>query len=198
MAISSVQIANFALSKVGTDSTIESLTETSSEAKEANLWFSFVREEVLAAFNWQFARKRILLAAHTEDPPDEWAYRYIYPSESLKARFIENPVGLEADPVPFIVELAADDTKSLLTNQGTATLIYTSSITDTTLYTPWFIESFATMLAAKICFPITGKLNLSQNLETKARQMLIVAPAMDAQEKQDPPPRDGEATRARA
>jgi len=198
MAISSVQIANFALSKVGTDSTIESLTETSSEAKEANLWFSFVREEVLAAFNWQFARKRILLAAHTEDPPDEWAYRYIYPSESLKARFIENPVGLEADPVPFIVELASDDTKSLLTNQGTATLIYTSSITDTTLYTPWFIESFATMLAAKICFPITGKLNLSQNLETKARQMLIVAPAMDAQEKQDPPPRDGEATRARA
>jgi len=50
MAISSVQIGNLALGKVGTDTTIESLTENSSEAKTINLWFDLARQEVLSWF----------------------------------------------------------------------------------------------------------------------------------------------------
>ena len=43
MALSTVQIANFALSKIGSDSTIESLTEDSAEAAECNLWYEETR-----------------------------------------------------------------------------------------------------------------------------------------------------------
>ena len=103
MAISSVKIANFALSKVGTDSTIETLTENSAEAKACNLWFETARKQALSAYDWPFARKRLALAVHGDDPPDEWAYRYQYPADCVKARFVENPVG--KTPVQIITLL---------------------------------------------------------------------------------------------
>lgn len=197
MAISSVKIANFALSKIGTDATIESLTEDSSEANVCNLWFESVREQTLAAFNWGFAKKRATLAAHSEDPPDEWGYRYQYPGDAVKVRFIVNPLGLEADPIPFVLESDANGVETLLTNLNEATVLYTRLVTEPTFYSPWFIECFATILASRICFALTGKLDLSLRLEEAARKHLIYAPAMDAQEKQDGPQRDASHIRAR-
>ena len=198
MAISSVQIANFALSKIGSTSTIESLTEDSTEANIMNLWFQFAREEALAAFNWSFARGRLTLATHSEDPPVDWVYRYVYPSDCLKARFIENPAGPTKDPIPFEVETADNDTKSILTDQNEAKLIYTKPISNPSLFSPFFVEAFSTNLASKGAFTLTGKLSLRDKLADEATQMFRLAPAFDAQEKQERAAREAEHIRARA
>jgi hypothetical protein len=198
MALSSVQIGNFALAKIGDSNTIESLTEDSTEASILNLWFAFTREQVLSAFNWSFARGRATLATHSEDPPQDWAYRYVYPATCLKARFIENPGGPDKDPIPYEVELAADDTKCILTDENEAKLIFTKPITSPSLFSPFFVELFATFLAAKAAFTLTGKLSLQQKLEENAEAMLLLAPAMDAQEKQERAARDAEHIRTRA
>lgn len=198
MALSSVQIANLALSKVGTDSTIESLTENSAEAKEVNLWFEHTRQQTLASFNWGFARKREALASHGDDPPNEWGSRYVYPSDCITARFIENPAGKTADPIPFEVEFSDNGTKSILTDEEEAVLIYTRDATEPTFYTPYFIEVFALLLAAHIVFALTGKVRMIEFLEDRARLMLIFAPAMDANEKQEAAPREADHIRGRA
>lgn len=197
MAISTVQIANFALSKVGTDSTIESLTEDSAEANACNLWIGHARRQALSAFNWTFSRFRTTLATHGDDPPDEWTYRYAYPVDCVKARFIENPVGKTADAVPFDVEQSDDGTKSILTDMVDAKLIYTKDVTDPGLYTEYFIELLATILGSHIAFPITTRTKLSLQLREEARLMLIFAPAMDANEKQEDIPRDAPQIRGR-
>ena len=197
MAISTVQIANFALSKVGNDSTIESLTEDSTEAKECNLWLEHSRKQALAAYDWSFARVTKTLAAHGDDPTALWGYRYVYPVDCIKARFLQNPSGSQADPVPFVREQSDDGTMSILTDLNEAKLRYTKDVTSPGLYTEYFIELLATILGSHIAFPLTTKVRLSQFLEAQARQMLIFAPAMDASEQQEKAPRDAEQIRGR-
>lgn len=197
MSISTVQIANFALSKVGADGTIESLTENSAEAKQCNLWIDHSREQTLASFSWSFARVRAILAAHGDEPSEDWGYRYIYPSDSIKARTIVNPIGKEANPIPFKMEQSANGSKSILTDQESAILIYTKNVTTPSLYTPFFIEAFSTTLGSHIAFSLTGKLKLARELSAEAIELSRIAPVMDAVEGQEAPPRDADHTRAR-
>ena len=77
---------------------------------------------------------RKTLTAHGDDPPTDWTYRYQYPSDCVKARFIENPLGRTKDPVPFDVEQSTDGTMSIVTNQNEACLIYTKDVTSPSLY----------------------------------------------------------------
>ena len=197
MALSSVQIGNFALAKVGADSTIESLTEDSTEAKNVNLWFAFAREETLAAFNWSFARKRLALATHGEDAPTGWTYRYIYPSDCIKLRVLENPLGDTADPVPFEVETDSDGNKCIVTDLEDAVAVYTFNATNPILYSKYFVETFATLLASHIALPLTGKFQIEEKLKGQFRWMLVFASAMDASEKQEKPERDSILIRSR-
>jgi len=192
MAISTVQIANLALSKTGNDSTIESLDENSAEAKQCKLWMDRARIQTLEAFNWDFARIRATLAAHNDDPPDDWGYRYIYPSDCVKALFVQNPLGKNKLPVEYIVEQSTDGTKSILTDQASAVLIFTKDETRPSFYPEWFIEMLASVLGAKVAFPLTGKARLAASLRLEAREMAILAPAMVANEKQEGPARESE------
>jgi hypothetical protein len=197
MAISTVQIANFALSKIGSDATIESLTENSSEANICNLWIEHTRLQALAAYDWSFARVRATLAAHGDDAPTDWAYRYIYPVDCVKARFLENPGGSEADPVPYAVEQSDSGSKSIVTDLNEAKLIYTKDVTVPGLYTPYFIEAYAVLLGAHVAYALTGKANLEDKLAGRARRMFIFAPALDASEQQEKLPRDAHHIRGR-
>jgi hypothetical protein len=197
MAISTVQIANFALAKIGSDATIESMTENSAEAKECNLWLEHTRLQALASYDWSFARVRATLATHGDDAPTGWTYRYIYPVDAVKARFIENPAGLNADPVPYAVEQSTSGSKSIITDLNEAVLIYTKDVTVPGLYTPYFIELLAAVLGSHIAYALTGKANLGDRLALEARRMSIFAPAMDAVEHQEKVPRDADHIRGR-
>ena len=197
MAISTVAIANLALSKIGTDSTIESLTENSAEANLCDLWMDRARIQTLEAFNWDFARIRGTLATHNDDPPVTWTYRYIYPADCIKALFIENSAGKTEDPIEYIVEQSTDGTKSILCDEVDAILIYTKDETRPTFYPEWFIEMLAAVLGSKIAFALTGKLRMASLLRDEARQMAILAPAMAANEKQEGKPRDASHIRGR-
>lgn len=196
MAISSVQIGNLALGKIGTDTTIESLTENSSEAKTINLWFDLARQEVLSGFAWGFATERLTLATHTDDPSAEWTFRYQYPVRSLAFRFIA-PVIKTDDPIPFSIELSSG-TKSILTDATEAIGAYTIDVTDTSLYTPWFIETFTTLLSSHIALAVTGQPELALSLGEAARVMMIRASALDATEKAEDPARNADHIRGRA
>lgn len=196
--LSSVKIANMALSKAGANSTIESLDEDSAEAAQVSLWYEFAKEKALSAYNWSFARKSLTLATHGEDAPtNRWAYRYMYPADCVKARMIENPSNDDADPIAFKVELAPDNTKSIVTNQDEAVLIYTANITDPNLFSPFFVEFLATVLASHIAWPLTAKFGVVDRLEERTQVLQILAPTADAQEQQEDTPRDSDYIRAR-
>ena len=193
-----VSISNMAISHVGANSTIESLTEDSPEAKAANIWYNPARRQTLKAYNWNFARKRQTLAAHGDAPPlDRWAYRYRYPADALAIRELENPGGRDADAVPYTVEMSDDGTKSILTNMQTAKAVYTFDQQSAALFSENFVSILARLMAHYIAPALTGKRRIAELQLNIWQQMITFLPAQDANEGMDEPARDAEWVRDR-
>lgn len=192
-----VKIANMALSKVGSKSTVEDLGAQDNLSKVCNLWYDAARIAALETHNWTFARKRVKLAAHNEPRPFEWLFRYRVPDDWIASREIVNPAGPDADPIAFDMEYADDGTMSLLTNMEEATLIYTFNQTNTDVMTIHFIEMVATKLGEKINPKVTGKVSIATRLANEFTQLTINAPNSDVYNHQPREERDASWIRAR-
>lgn len=200
MATSKVQIGNLALANLGSKNTIESFTEESTEASLINTWYDHCRQFLLEAVDWNFARKRLILATSSEDPPSGiWAYRYGYPSDCVVAREIENSSGgTEGDAIPFEIEFEeVGDIKTILTDMQDATLIYTKNITDPSLFPSSFIHALAAFLAANMAFPLTGKTSTEDKMWRKYQFLMAQAGGNNLNEAVKPPPRLADWTRKR-
>jgi hypothetical protein len=150
---SSVDIANIALSHIGADAVVTSLSppDGSVEAGHCARFLPIARQAALAGPAFQFALKRVQLALLTNDS-DEWAYKYQVPSDCLRARKVlahdvaDSP---ERGSAKFTLEGDA-----LFTNQPDAELIYSRDVTDTTKYSADFVSALGMLLAGYVAGPI--------------------------------------------
>jgi len=197
--LSVVKICNMALSHIGANSSIESLSEASAEAQACDIWYDFSRTQTLEANNWNFARKRLTLVTHADDPPSGvWAYRYQYPSDCVMIRRLQNPSGDVADITPFEIEMDDSNTgKTILTDLDEAVAVYTFDQEDTNVFSPFFVEMLSLALATHIVFTLTGKGDLKNNLTDNFINMSRVAPSLNANEEKSPAPRDAPWIRGR-
>lgn len=188
-----------ALSHIGTTATIEDFDEASIEAKQIKLWYDFSRLQVLEALDWNFARKRLVLAEHSDAAPiPEWQYRYQYPADCVVLRKLVSPYGKTANVVPFKVENSLDGTvKTIVTDLETASADYTFDLSATSLFSPMFIEALSYLLASHIAYPIRGDLKIAQNCFSTFLMTLRLAEASNANEQGQEEPRDAEWIRAR-
>lgn len=155
--LSPVDIANFALSKLGAGR-ILSLSETSEKAIIMNLFYDHTRQVCLNTMNWQFARKRIALPALAETPAFEYSYQYALPSDFLRLFMVDmyypdynNSIIINQNPAPYCLE-----SNRILTNiEAPLKIIYTADITDVTQFTPLFCEALSLKLALEACEQIT-------------------------------------------
>lgn len=197
-SIDPVSIGNLALSHLGTRSTIETLDEDTPEAQQVSIWFNISLDQALATANWNFARKRINLAAHADAPSGTWLFRYIYPSDCIVARYIVNPIGDDEDLPPFKVETSDDGTtKTILTDISAATLVYTFHQTFAVLYSAFFVEMLSYLLAHHMAMSITGRKADREAMLQTYLQFSFQAPAMDANEGIERAPREAESIRGR-
>lgn len=104
--VAPVDIANRALSAIGTRSTIASLTEVSNEARQCNLLIEPLRQELIRMAPWNMATNYNTLAVICSAPgtpenpsagssvwakgipPPPWAYEYAYPADCLRPLWI--------------------------------------------------------------------------------------------------------------
>lgn len=152
---SAVDIANIALSHIGADAVVTSLSppDGSVEAGHCARFLPIARQAALASpgNNWSFARKRVMLAALTNDSL-QWAYKYQVPSDCLRARKVLSQDDVN-DPERngALYQL---DGSALYTSQYQATLIYTADVTDTTKYPPDFVTALGMLLASYLAGPL--------------------------------------------
>lgn len=180
---SKAQICNLALSHLGqTETTIANLTtDTGNTAAQCRVHYDVAREFVLADHDWNFAEKSVTLA-ETGTPSALWAYRYDYPSDCLKFRRIERASKLEK-PVPFRVTQGTSG-KVIETNIYQAVGVYTMDVTNTSMFTPGFVEALGWYLASALAPALTGDLK-KQEMALKVYQATIgAAQTQDAQEQQ--------------
>lgn len=102
----SVDIANRALSAIGTRSQITSMSENSNEARKCNLLYDSLRDELLRLAPWNCATNYMNLsvvcaAPGTPEnpgaganvwekgiPPPPWAYEYMYPADCIRPLWV--------------------------------------------------------------------------------------------------------------
>ena len=160
-----VDICNIALGSLGLEP-IASLGESVQNARTCNLFYALTRDSYLQEHSWSFATKTIELVEITPLPDgySRFSYGYEYPADCLKAQKIRD--GESDFFYPFIIKdyviTGPADSKLILTNLPDAFLEYTVALTETSLFSPIFINALSKKLAAEISWPLTKDLRIQK------------------------------------
>ena len=178
MATTDVDICNRALSRLGTRATIQALDENSTEARTVSIWYAATRDTLLRAHDWNFARRRVLLAEQ-DAAPAGWTFRYALPTGCI--RLLRITAANSADSARF--EVAGDSaSRFVLCDEPAAEAVYTARVDDPNLYDAGFSTALVDQLAAHIAYPITQKTDTAVRLAQMARAALSEAMASDVNE----------------
>lgn len=207
MAKDDISICNIALARIGITTKIASLTERTKEAIELNSVFEDVRDRVLSAAPWPFAR-RIIALQKTGSTPFRWAYRYEYPSDCIAIRniFPPMPSGTTAEmfrrwltesKVAYETEADSNDYQTIVTDQDLAVIQYTKRVTNPVRFDSKFSGAFSWALAAEVALSLAKTIDHSRNAAAAYEKEIreAIANARNEEQREDPP--DSEFVRAR-
>ena len=174
---SEVDICNLALGHIGDSATVSSINppEGSAQAEHCSRFYPIARDSLLEMHNWGFATKRTNLALLTSNF-SEWKYCYAIPTDAVNllavlssaatddysvplqysASVMGVPIAMGGvyEPQPYTAEALDDGTEVIYTNQDAAMLRYTSLISDTSKFSPLFVESLSWLLASYLAGPV--------------------------------------------
>lgn len=173
---SEVDICNLALAHLGNVANVASISppEQSIEASLCAVFYPIARDSLLEMHPWGFATKRVALAALTETWP-EWDYAYMQPSDAVNIIAVlsndavddyvttNGQTSLSTNyalgggsyvPQPFSCEVDSSGNQVILTDQANAVLRYSAIVTDTTSFSPLFINALSWHLASMLAGPL--------------------------------------------
>ena len=170
MATSVVQIVNNALVKIGANA-ILTLTEDSEAARAANLIYEQIRDTCIRDHVWNFAVNRIELAQNSTAPAFEFSYQYNLPSDCLRVLQMEN--------MDMVYQIEGG---KLLTNEGTAKILYLARVEDVNLFDSMFVEALSARIAAELAVTLAESNTLYSNMMEMYNRKIADARSRDAQE----------------
>lgn len=188
---SSADIANLALTKLGSASKITALTDNSVAAIAINSVYEMVRLVELRGHHWSFALKRASLPASATPPA--WGYTAAYPLPSDFLRLVQaNEFYLvpalydynTADASAYSIETNADGVQSILCDYSAPLKIrYVWNARDEGTYDPLFNMAFAARLAYETCEQITGSTSKREQAKADYKEAIAMACKVGAIEK---------------
>ena len=165
---SDVDICNLALAHLGDTASVASIDppEGSVQAALCSRFYPIARDSLMEQHTWGWATKRVALAI-LPNYSTEWDYAYAQPSDALNIVAILPPLSSDdyalggtipgtGSYIPQEYECETDlgGNDIILTDQADATLRYTGVVSDTTKFSPLFIETLAWKLAAMLAGPV--------------------------------------------
>lgn len=198
---STTSIANMALSHLGSGKEIANLdSERSQEAEACRRFYDTALEATLRDYPWPFATKIATLGLVEEDPNEEWAYSYRYPSDALKIRRIlsGNRNDNRQSRIPMKISWD-DDGQLLFCDVEDAEVEYTFLNEDTGHYPPDFVLALSWRLSFYIAPRVTGgdPFKLQERMYVLYTAEMTMAKANAVNEQQDEEPAESEFIRAR-
>jgi hypothetical protein len=212
---SPIDVCNRALSTIGARAAITSFNQPNPASVNCGLWYDKLRRQLLRAAPWGFARRQVSLTQTGDLLPDmtspyPWRFKYAYPSDCLKLRYILPPmlpvnntvapsVGLPiAGPwgmnpprrSPFIVindydpVLNPAGSKALVCNIFQAIAVYNGDITDPDQWDDLFEGALTAALAYHLCMPLSGNIGLMKEWQSQTMSAIAEARAADGNEAQ--------------
>lgn len=198
-----VDICNLALGHLGDTASVTSIDppEGSAQAEHCARFYPIARDTLLEMHNWNFASRRIVPAQLTSTWP-EWKYAYQVPSDVINIVSILPPDAQDdystrwapTDapwtnyspvvaagryvPQPYTIEVMADGTQVIYTNQQDAVLRYTQRVDDPTRFTPLFVLTLSWHLASMLAGPvIKGDMGQAEGKRCAAVMAALLAQA---------------------
>jgi hypothetical protein len=123
--------------------------------------FAPVRDSLLRAYPWVFARRHQVLAELSEARPG-WAHSYAAPSDAARVLYLIS--GGRAVP---IFETEGFSSGFVSCNYPDVTAGYTAAL-DIPLWDPLFADAFVAKLAGEICAAVTGSTGGAAALQQQA------------------------------
>jgi hypothetical protein len=168
-----VEIANMALSLIGSANRITVLDGNGSEEnRQCFLHYEPARDALLRSHAWNFAVTRVKLtttAAGT--PPFGYANWFALPADCLRVLYVNE------DAYEYKVEAG-----KVLTDSTPVDLVYVKKVTDAALFDSQFVQLLALALAVRISVKLSDNANLKESLKADFRDMVGEARTFDAQE----------------
>lgn len=191
---SDVQICNMALSHLGSEARVASISppDGSVEAGHCATFYDIARTELLEPGNWAFSLKRAALAQVT-NPSTVWAYAYAKPADCLRPlRILRPSIAITVFTQDLYAEPHTDDRDSapydiegqvILTNEPDAVLVYVQDVTDSTKFTTSFTSTFSYLLASYLAGPIikgTDGMRIGDSMRQRAMSIADVSATASA------------------
>lgn len=154
--------------------TITALSDTTKEARLCNESYEKVRDQLLFSHPWNFAIKRIDVAAEPTLPSGYWGYAYahVLPVDCLRVLSVESE-----DQAPWQVEggyIYSDITP--------LNLKFVRKETDTTKFSKGFEEALAAKMAHRFAYALTESASAAEAVRKQAEETLSLAMSFDGQE----------------
>ena len=179
---SKLTIWNKALRKVG-ELRVTSLTENSVNARLLQDTYEEDKNAVLEMHSWKFARKEYECGLNGGVTPVAWDHSYELPNDFIKIIYFNNTDAFDRQKVMFDVQ---GDT--LLSNEDTAKIIYTSRETVEGLFSPLFVECLSTYMAMNMAYNRTKSQPLMERLAQAFERQLSRAKVADGSQDNTPAP----------
>jgi hypothetical protein len=158
MPVGPVDICNLALGRLGQRANITAIDppDGTPAAAQCARFYPMARDTALASHAWSFATTRLEPPQYAT-PVIGWAYAYVLPADVIEVLGFVEPNGLWRSAYQTDFEREVDpqfDQFLLLTNRESAAIRYTRRVTDTTLFSPMFVDALSWLLASHIAGPI--------------------------------------------
>lgn len=200
--MSSTDIANLSLGRLGIGQAIASLSEQSNPARICARFYERCRKEVLRAFPWGFALRAEALALVAGQTFPGWTYVYQYPDDCLRVHAVADSSGLryaraslfcrEQETWPPVMrhpwqQALKDDNASivLLSDVSSAYAFFTVDLENTAVFPPDFASTFADRLAMEVGGPLQCKADLIDRAEGRYVRSLSGSSAAAMNEQRD-------------
>ena len=151
-----VDICNLALARLGDNATVASIDppEGSAQAEHCARFYAIARDSLLEMHAWKFATRRVQLAKLTV-PSWDWSFAYAEPTGALKLLGVLSATASNDDETQsYEAESDTNGTAIILTNQEGASLRFVARVTDTTKFSPLFVDALAWLLASYLAGPV--------------------------------------------
>lgn len=176
--MAAVDIANMALGRVGIGQAIQSLGETSVNARTCNRFYEHCRDEVLRSFPWGIALYAEELAVVSDQDFPGYEYVYQQPDDCLRMLAVADEGGmrmvyhqvcahwdrfhqLQRELPPWRMALKADGASAvILTDTPDAWGFFIRRVTNTNVFPPDLTSLIAWRLAMEIAGPLQVKADL--------------------------------------
>jgi hypothetical protein len=169
------EIANDALNRIGSSEINDIDTDTSVEATTCKRHFERARKAYLRDADPGFARKEVALALVSGEEDSKYEHVYAYPADCMKAREIFNPAST-TEVIEFDKGTdAAGNSKTILTDQEDAVLIYTRDITNLNVFEQDDLDVLALSLAMRIVMKIKRDEQLRNSIANEYIAVLGIA-----------------------